>query len=41
MEQKDNDAIYFVAMDKVRFRKPILPGDQIALNWLPSERVGE
>lgn len=29
MEKKDSDAIYFVAMDKVRFRKPILPGDQI------------
>ena len=27
--EKKSDAIYFVAMDKVRFRKPILPGDQI------------
>lgn len=29
MTNKDNNAIYFVAIDKVRFRKPIFPGDQI------------
>jgi 3-hydroxyacyl-[acyl-carrier-protein] dehydratase len=29
MKKKGADAIYFVAMEKVRFRKPIVPGDQI------------
>jgi beta-hydroxyacyl-ACP dehydratase FabZ len=29
MKKKGDNAIYFVAMDKVRFRKPIFPGDQI------------
>lgn len=29
MTNKGDSAIYFVAMDKVRFRKPIFPGDQI------------
>jgi len=29
MTKKGDNAIYFVAIDKVRFRKPIFPGDQI------------
>jgi len=29
MTNKGENAIYFVAIDKVRFRKPIFPGDQI------------
>ena len=29
MSNKGENAIYFVAIDKVRFRKPIYPGDQI------------
>lgn len=29
MSKKGDDAIYFVAIDKVRFRRPIFPGDQI------------
>ncbi len=29
MTNKGDNAIYFVAIDKVRFRKPIFPGDQI------------
>lgn len=29
MEKGERDSIYFLGMDKVRFRKPILPGDQI------------
>ena len=29
MTQKRDSAIYFVAIDKVKFRKPIYPGDQI------------
>jgi len=29
MTSKGDNVIYFVAIDKVRFRKPIFPGDQI------------
>ena len=29
MEKKDGDSIFFIAMDKVKFRKPVVPGDQI------------
>ena len=29
MANKGDNAIYFVAIDKVRFRRPIFPGDQI------------
>jgi beta-hydroxyacyl-ACP dehydratase FabZ len=29
MEKKGDNAIYFLAIDKVKFRKPIVPGDQI------------
>ncbi|MBW2005288.1 MAG: 3-hydroxyacyl-ACP dehydratase FabZ [Deltaproteobacteria bacterium] len=29
MTNKGDNAIYFAAIDKVRFRKPIFPGDQI------------
>jgi len=29
MTNKGGNAIYFAAIDKVRFRKPIFPGDQI------------
>jgi 3-hydroxyacyl-[acyl-carrier-protein] dehydratase len=29
MEEKGDNSIYFVSIDKVKFRKPIVPGDQI------------
>ena len=29
MEKEDPDPIRFVAIDKVKFRKPVIPGDQI------------
>jgi beta-hydroxyacyl-ACP dehydratase FabZ len=28
-DEKRNSLIYFMGMDKVRFRKPVVPGDQI------------
>lgn len=28
-EGKKNNLIYFMAMDKVRFRQPVVPGDQV------------
>ena len=27
--QEENDLLFFSAMDKVKFRKPVVPGDQI------------
>ena len=29
MEKKDGDSIFFMALDRVKFRKPVVPGDQI------------
>ncbi|MBK5101754.1 MAG: 3-hydroxyacyl-ACP dehydratase FabZ [Desulfobacteraceae bacterium] len=29
LERKDKDSIYFMSMDKVKFRRPVVPGDQI------------
>lgn len=29
MERRDMGEIFFVSMDKVKFRKPVIPGDQI------------
>jgi 3-hydroxyacyl-[acyl-carrier-protein] dehydratase len=34
MSKKGDDAIYFVAIDKVRFRNPIFPGDQIVFELI-------
>jgi 3-hydroxyacyl-[acyl-carrier-protein] dehydratase len=35
MEIAGESAIYFVAMDKVKFRRPIVPGDQILFELTP------
>ena len=32
IEAKDKDAVYFMAIDKVKFRRPVLPGDQIVFD---------
>jgi beta-hydroxyacyl-ACP dehydratase FabZ len=29
MEKNDVDAIYFMSIDKVKFRRPVIPGDQL------------
>lgn len=29
MEKKGGDSFFFIAMDKVKFRNPVVPGDQI------------
>ena len=29
MEKKNGDSIFFIALDRVKFRKPVIPGDQI------------
>ncbi len=31
-KKKDNLAVYFMGMDRVRFRKPVVPGDQLLLD---------
>jgi len=31
LEEKHNNLFYFMGMDKVKFRKPVVPGDQIIL----------
>jgi len=31
-EKKSNLAMYFMGMDRVRFRKPVVPGDQLILD---------
>ncbi len=35
LEDKKENAIYFASIDKVKFRKPILPGDQIIFELTP------
>jgi beta-hydroxyacyl-ACP dehydratase FabZ len=35
LESKKDNAIYFAAIDKVKFRKPIVPGDQIIFELSP------
>ena len=35
MDIEAENAIYFVAMDKVKFRRPIVPGDQVLFELTP------
>ena len=35
MDKKDGDAVFFMSMDKVKFRKPVVPGDQIIFELKP------
>ena len=30
-KQNDNDAVYFMSIDKVKFRRPVVPGDRLNL----------
>lgn len=32
--------VYFMALDKVKFRKPVVPGDQLALEVVPLRKGG-
>jgi beta-hydroxyacyl-ACP dehydratase FabZ len=34
-EKDGNDSVFFMSMDKVKFRKPVLPGDQIVFELKP------
>jgi len=35
MDNKDGDSVFFMSMDKVKFRKPVVPGDQIIFELKP------
>jgi len=35
MDEKDGDTVFFMSMDKVKFRKPVVPGDQIIFELKP------
>ncbi len=39
LEDQNRQAVYFISMDKVKFRKPVLPGDQIVFE-LEALRAG-
>jgi beta-hydroxyacyl-ACP dehydratase FabZ len=39
LEDQNRQAVYFLSMDKVKFRKPVLPGDQIVFE-LEALRTG-
>jgi len=38
-DQESTDAVYFMSIDKVKFRKPVVPGDQLRLQ-LQALRTG-
>jgi len=35
LEEGREDAIFFMAIDKVKFRRPVVPGDQIVFELVP------
>jgi beta-hydroxyacyl-ACP dehydratase FabZ len=35
LEKGDKSSIYFMAIDKVKFRRPVVPGDQIVFEVIP------
>ena len=35
MEEDNVDTIFFMSIDKVKFRKPVVPGDQIVFELTP------
>lgn len=39
MEKEGKDALFFISLDKVKFRKPVVPGDQIVFK-LEALRTG-
>jgi beta-hydroxyacyl-ACP dehydratase FabZ len=36
----DTHLVYFMAIDKVKFRKPVVPGDQLRLEVVPTRKGG-
>jgi len=39
-EEKRKELIYFMGIDKARFRKPVIPGDQLVLEVVWTKRRG-
>ncbi len=37
-EEKRKELIYFMGIDKARFRKPVIPGDQLIFEIIPVKR---
>ena len=37
-EEKRKELIYFMGIDKARFRKPVVPGDQLIFEIIPVKR---
>jgi 3-hydroxyacyl-[acyl-carrier-protein] dehydratase len=35
MDKDNGDSIFFVSMDRVKFRRPVIPGDQIRFELVP------
>jgi 3-hydroxymyristoyl/3-hydroxydecanoyl-(acyl carrier protein) dehydratase len=35
MEEDNVDTVFFMSIDKVKFRKPVVPGDQIVFELTP------
>jgi beta-hydroxyacyl-ACP dehydratase FabZ len=38
--EPDKSVIYFMALDKVKFRRPVVPGDQLRLEVVPLRKGG-
>ncbi len=38
LEEGKESSIYFMAMDKVKFRRPVIPGDQLVFELVPLRR---
>ena len=40
-EEKRKELVYFMGIDKARFRKPVVPGDQLVLEIIWTKRRGD
>lgn len=40
-QEKRNELVYFMGIDKARFRKPVVPGDQLVLEIIWTKRRGD
>jgi 3-hydroxymyristoyl/3-hydroxydecanoyl-(acyl carrier protein) dehydratase len=40
MADRQNKLIYFMAIDKVKFRRPVVPGDALILEVVPLRKGG-
>jgi beta-hydroxyacyl-ACP dehydratase FabZ len=41
LKKEGNPVIYFTGMDEVRFRRPVVPGDQLRLELVKTRQRGE